>query len=148
MVKRRAGSQTGSLTPDRSEKKSKINPIHLFIEGMKHIVGKLLTRATTLLQTAFQLEVCSQSYGAPKSWESQLGRFWDSHLGVLEQKAIWMWGSWPTTKYTIRRKVVVSPKSRLWSVLCVCVTRGLSQHQRCSNYALTTLCGFCASPCE
>jgi hypothetical protein len=32
--------------------------------------------------------------------------------------------------------------------LCVRVARGSSQHQRCSNYALTTLCGLCASSCE
>jgi hypothetical protein len=32
--------------------------------------------------------------------------------------------------------------------LCVRVARGLSQHQRCSNYALTTLCGLCTGPCE
>jgi hypothetical protein len=33
---------------------------------MPHTVGKLLTRAITLLQTSSQLEVCTQSYGAPK----------------------------------------------------------------------------------
>ncbi len=40
------------------------------------------------------------------------------------------------------------PKSGSWWVLCVRVARGSSQHQRCSNYALTTLCGLCAGPCE
>jgi hypothetical protein len=55
--------------------------------GVRHIVGKLSMRATTLLQTAFQSEVCSQSYGAPKSRKSQLiRRFQDSHLGVPGQK--------------------------------------------------------------
>jgi hypothetical protein len=44
--------------------------------------------------------------------------------------------------------VVASPKSGPWWVLCVRVARGWSQHQRCSNYALTTLCGLCAGPCE
>ncbi len=34
--------------------------------GVQHIVGKLLTRATTLLQTSSQSKVCTQSYGAPK----------------------------------------------------------------------------------
>ncbi len=65
-----------------------------------------------------------------------------------ERKAIWMWVSWRVTKYTIRGKVVASPKSGPWWVLCVCVARGSSQHQRCSNYALTSLCGLCAGPCE
>jgi len=32
-------------------------------------------------------------------------------LGVLGQNAIWMWASWSGTKYTIRGKVVASPKS-------------------------------------
>ncbi len=43
---------------------------------------------------------------------------------------------------------MASPKSGPWWVLCVRVARGSSQHQRCSNYALTTLCGLCAGPCE
>jgi hypothetical protein len=47
---------------------------------------KLSTRATTLLQTSPRSEVCSQSYGAPKSRESPLARFRDSHLGVPGKK--------------------------------------------------------------
>jgi len=49
-----------------------------------------------------------------KSWESQFWEFRDSHLGVLRQNAIWMWVSWKSTKYVIKGKVVVSPKSRPW----------------------------------
>jgi hypothetical protein len=33
------------------------------------------------------------------------------------------------------------------SLVCPCC-RGWSQHQGYSNYALTTLCGLCAGPCE
>ncbi len=77
-------------------------------------LGKLLTRATTLLQTSFQSEVYTQSYGAPKLRESQLWEFRDSYLGVPGQNAILMWASWRGTKYTIRGKVVASPKSGLW----------------------------------
>jgi hypothetical protein len=51
---------------------------------------------------------------------------------------------WRGAEYTIRGKVVASPKSGRWSILCVRVACGLSQHQRCSNYALTTLCELCA----
>jgi len=47
MAKRRAGSQTGSLTPE--QKKSGIDPIYLSIDNVQHIVGKLWTIATTLL---------------------------------------------------------------------------------------------------
>jgi hypothetical protein len=85
MAKRRAGSQTVSLTPDH--KKSGIDPIYLVSGGMPYIVEKLLTRATTLLQTALRSKVYLQSYGAPKLWESHLGWFRDSHLGVLGKKS-------------------------------------------------------------
>jgi len=54
---------------------------------MQHTIGKLLTKATTLLRTAPQSKVCSQSYGAPKLQESQLAGFQDSHSGVLGEKS-------------------------------------------------------------
>jgi len=40
------------------------------------------------------------------------------------------------------------PQVRPWWVLCVRVAHGSSYHQGCSNFALTTLCGLCAGPCE
>jgi hypothetical protein len=40
------------------------------------------------------------------------------------------------------------PKSGLWWILWVRAARGSFLHQKCSNYALTTLCWFCACPCE
>jgi hypothetical protein len=85
MAKKRAGSQTASLTPD--QKKSGIDPIYLTSDNVQHTVGKLLMRATTLLQTAPRSEVCSQSYGAPKLRESRLARFQDSHSGVPGKKS-------------------------------------------------------------
>ncbi len=85
MAKRRAKSRTANLTPDH--KKSRIDPIHLAAGGVPHIVGKLSTRATTLLQTAPQSEVYSQSYRAPKLQESQLVGFRDSHSGVPGEKS-------------------------------------------------------------
>jgi hypothetical protein len=63
---------------------------------------KVLIRATTLLQTSSQSEVCTQSCGPPKSRESQLWEFWDSHLRVLGQNDIWALVTWPSTKYIIR----------------------------------------------
>ncbi len=54
---------------------------------MRHTVGKLSTRATTLLQTALRSEVCSQSYGASKSRESRRARFRDSRAGVPGEKS-------------------------------------------------------------
>jgi len=80
---------------------------------------KSLDEATTLLQTSSPSKVCIQSYGAPKLRESQLWEFWDSHLGVPRQNAIWMWASWKGTEYTIKGKVVASPKSEPWWVLWV-----------------------------
>jgi hypothetical protein len=63
---------------------------------------------------------------APKLRESQLWEFRDAHLGVLGQKAIWMWPPWRGAKYTIRGKVVASPKFGLWWVLWIRVARGSS----------------------
>jgi len=124
MVKRRAGSQIGNLTPDHY--KSGIDLISVCKDGVRHTIGKISTRATTFLQTSPQSEVFMQSYGAPNLRESQPWRFWDSHLGVLEQKSIWMWAMWRGAEYTIRGKVVASPKSGPWWVLCVRVARGSS----------------------
>jgi hypothetical protein len=47
MGKRRAGSQTGSLTPDH--KKSGIDPIPTCSGGVRHGVGKLSKRSTRLV---------------------------------------------------------------------------------------------------
>jgi hypothetical protein len=47
MVKRRAMSQTGSLTPDH--KKSRIDPTPGCAEGVRHTVGKLLRKDTSFL---------------------------------------------------------------------------------------------------
>jgi hypothetical protein len=63
-------SQIANLTPD--QKKSGIDPIYLAAGNVPHIFEKLLTRVTTLLQTASRSEVCSQSYAASKSRESWL----------------------------------------------------------------------------
>jgi len=46
-----------------------------------------------------------------KLWESQLWQFRDSHLEVSRQNVIWIQASWRGAEYTIRGKVVVSPKS-------------------------------------
>jgi hypothetical protein len=84
MAKRKAGSQIGILTPD--QKKWGIDPIYLAADNVSHTVEKLLTRAVTLPQITPQSEVCSQSYGAPKSRESPLAQFQDSLSGVSKEK--------------------------------------------------------------
>jgi hypothetical protein len=65
MAKRRVESQIGNLTPDH--KKSGIDLIFVRADGVQHIVGKLSTRVTTLLENSYQLEVFTQNYRAPKS---------------------------------------------------------------------------------
>jgi hypothetical protein len=47
MAKRKAGSQTISLTPD--QKKSRIDPIYLVAENVRHTVEMLSMKAITLL---------------------------------------------------------------------------------------------------
>jgi hypothetical protein len=81
---------------------------------VKHTVEKLSTKATTFLLTSSQSEVFMQSYAPPKLQESQLWEFRDSHLGVMGQKAIWMWPPWKVAEYIIRGKVVASPKFGPW----------------------------------
>jgi hypothetical protein len=81
--------------------------------------------------------------------ESQFWEFRDSHLGILGQNVIWMLVQWPVIEYTIRGKVVVSPKSGLWWVLWVRVCPWLvlapKMFQLCTNQLVFW---FCASPWE
>jgi hypothetical protein len=67
-----------------------------------------------------------------------------SNLGVPGQKTIWMWSPWRATKYTIRGKVVASPKSGLWWVLwirgCPWFILAPKLHQLCTNHPVLVLC--------
>jgi hypothetical protein len=57
------------------------------------------------------------------------------------QKAIWMWPLWRGTKYTIRGKVVASPKSRPWWVLWVQVCSWLILAPKVfTNHLVLVLC--------
>jgi hypothetical protein len=60
-------------------------------------------------------------------------------FGVLGQNAIWMLNLWPGTKYTIKGKVLASPKSGPWWVLWVRICPWLILTQKCSSYAVTNL---------
>ncbi len=106
---------------------------------MPHIVGNLLTRATTLLKTSLPSDVCPQSYGPPKSQKSQLWEFWDSHLGVSRQNDTWVLIPWPGIDYTIRGKVVASPKFGLWWILWIHVCSWFIHAPKCSNYTIINL---------
>jgi hypothetical protein len=115
----------------------------LHVGGVWHTVGKLSTRATTLLQTSSQSKVWTQIYGPPNSRESQLWEFQDSHLGVPRQNDIWVLVLWLGTEYTIRGKVVASPKFEMWWILWAHVCPWLVCAPKCSNYTLTNLFGLC-----
>jgi hypothetical protein len=53
---------------------------------MPHIVEKILMRAIALLLTSSQLEIFRENYEPPKSQESQVWEFRDSHFGVPGRK--------------------------------------------------------------
>jgi hypothetical protein len=72
MGKRRAGSQTGSLTPDH--KKSGIDLFLTFELRVQYVVEKISTRATSLVQTSSRSDFAIGSYELPKSRDSN----WDS----------------------------------------------------------------------
>ncbi len=93
--------------------------ISLCIGGVRHTIGKLWMRATTLLETSPQSKVCTQSYGPLMSWESQFREFRDSNLGVPGQNDIWVLASWPCTIQNVPLGVnwLVNAKSHLiWHV--------------------------------
>jgi len=71
MVEWKVGSQIDSLTPDH--KKAGIDPISMRADELRKTIGKLSTRATTLLLTSSRSEVGARSYECPKSRESKRG---------------------------------------------------------------------------
>jgi hypothetical protein len=96
MGKRRAGSQTGSLTPDY------LKPgIDLFSTSevrVRYVVAKISPRDTSLVQTSSRSDLAVGSYELPKSQDStrdnfgtiselqpgSLGKKWHSSVGAAE----------------------------------------------------------------
>jgi hypothetical protein len=65
-------------------------------------------------------------------------------LESQDKNDIWVLVPWPSIEYTIRGKVVASPKFGPWWVLWVHVCRQLVHAPKFSNYALTNLLfGLC-----
>jgi len=58
------------------------DPFEYLKHNVQHTIIKILARATISIQTSSQSKVCTQSYGHPKSRESQFWEFQDSHLEV------------------------------------------------------------------
>jgi hypothetical protein len=73
MGKRKAGSQTGNLTPDHE--KSGIDAFPTSELEVRHSVGKISTRATTLVQTSLRSNSAVRSYGGSKFRESRRDNF-------------------------------------------------------------------------
>jgi hypothetical protein len=142
MAKRRARSQIASLTPD--QKKLGIDPIYLVAEGVRHTVGKLSTRVTTLLQTASRSKVCSQSYGAPKLRESHLARFRDSHSGVPREKSHLNVGSMASHRVYYKGEGGGFPQVRaMVSLVCPCypwLVLAPKVLQLCTNHFVWVVC--------
>ncbi len=142
MAKRRAETQTANLTPN--QKKSRIDPIYLAADNVQHTVGKLSTRATTLIQTASRSEVYSQSYGAPKLRESQLARFRDSHSGVSGEKSHLDVG--PVESCRVYYKGEGDGSPQVWAVVnlvCPCCPWFVLTPkvlQLCTNHLVWVLC--------
>jgi len=142
MAKRRAGSQIANLTPD--QKKSGIDLIYLVADNLRHIVGKLLTRATTFLQTAPRSKVCSQSYGAPKSRESQLARFRDSHARISGGKSHLDVGPVERCRVYYKGEDGGFPQVRaVVSLVCLCcpwLVLAPKVFQLCTNHLVWVVC--------
>jgi hypothetical protein len=120
-------------------KSQEIAPISLRVGGMRHTLesswqGLQLFFICHLNQRSIDKVMGPQNRRSPN-----FGNFGtqDSHLGVLGQSDIWMLAPWPCTKYTIKGKVVASPKSRPWWVLWVRVCSWLvlapKVFQLCTN---------------
>jgi hypothetical protein len=73
MGKRRAGSQIASLTPDH--KKSEIDLFPTSELRLRYVVGKILTRATSLVETSLRSNFAVESYELPKSRDSNRDNF-------------------------------------------------------------------------
>jgi len=73
MVERRAGNQTSNLTPNHQ--KSGIDLISVHAGEVRHTIGKLSRRATTLVQTSSQSKFGARNYERPKSQESKPRQF-------------------------------------------------------------------------
>jgi hypothetical protein len=138
MTKSRAGSQNresdcqfDSLTLD--QKKSGIDPIYLAAGDVRHTVGKLLTRATNLLQTASRSELYTRSYVPSKSRESQLAGFRDSHAGVPGVKIHLDVGSLESHRIYYMGEGGGFPRVRAVVSLVCPSARGLSEHPRVSR---------------
>jgi hypothetical protein len=107
MGKRRAGSHIANLTPDH--KKSGIDLFPTFELRVRYVLGKISTKATSLVQTLLRSDFVLGSYELPKSRDSNRDSFGTisglqlgspgkkSHLDVVPEmwrREYYMGGRW------------------------------------------------------
>ncbi len=111
---------------------------------MRHTLGKFSTRVTTLLEITSWFEVCSQSYVAPKSRESHLARFQDSHSRVPGEKSHLDVGSIAKHKVYYKGEGGGFPQVRaVMSLVCPCcswLVLALKVLQLCTNHFVWVVC--------
>jgi hypothetical protein len=112
MAKRRAGSQIANLTPD--QKKSGIDPIHLVADNVPHTVGSSRQELQLCFITHFDPRFARKVTGLQSRGSLGWRDFGTRTRESREKKVIWMWAPWRDAEYTIRGKVVASPKSEPW----------------------------------
>jgi hypothetical protein len=134
MGKRRAGSQTGNLTPDHQ--KSGIDLFPTSELRVRYVFGKMTTRATSLVQTLSRSDFAIGSYELPKSQNSTRDSFGTisglqlgspgkkSHLDVVAE-------TWCREYYMGEGGGI--PRVRAVVCLVVQSARDLSQHPRVSR---------------
>ncbi len=82
--------------------------------GVRHTIFNALDKGYNFVVDLISIGGLHTNLCAPKLRKSELWKFLESHLGVSGQNAIWMSVMWLGIEYTIRGKVVTSPKSGLW----------------------------------
>jgi hypothetical protein len=101
-----------NLTPDHL--KSGIALIPLRSGDVPHTIGKFSTRITTLLYTSSQSKVYNKVMGLQSRESPSFGNVGTPTWESQDKNDIRMLVLWLGTKYTIRGKVVASPKSEPW----------------------------------
>jgi hypothetical protein len=108
----------------------------LYMQVVCHI---LLESSRWRLQLCFNLTSIEGLH--TKLWASKITRVLISRFPVEapRQNDIWVLAPWPSTKNTIRGKVMASPKSKPWWVLWVRACMWLVHAPKMFSYVLTNL---------
>jgi hypothetical protein len=117
--------------------KSHESPWFTYVQVAYHIPLESSWQGLQLCFRPHSFEGLQEKLSAPKLWESQFWEFRNSNLGVRGQNDIWVLALWPSTKNTIRGKVMAFPKFGPWWVLwvrvCPRLIRALKVLQLCTN---------------